>query len=295
MNYLMAILFFVLVLIIGIIPFWLLYVLANFLKFLIHRIFGYRLKVIEDNLRLCFPEIDSAELKRLVKLIYKNLADIFIEGVKAFTMTRRQVVKRHKLLNPELLTPYLAKGQSILGLTGHYTNWEWGSLSASLQINANVVAFYKKLNNPVIDWFIRKSRTKFGTTLAPIHQTSETFEAHISKTTIFLMAADQRTLKKNLPKSYWVNFMGQDTPFLHGPENYAIKYNLPVFYIDIQRVKRGFYEVELSLLVENPSELQPGEITNRYAQKLESIIRKQPENWLWSHRRWKIGRQNLIG
>ena len=82
-----------------------------------------------------------------------------------------------------------------------------------------------------------------------------------------------------------------ETACIHGPEKYAKMYNYPIIFIDIQRVKRGFYEIELSTLVENPIELTNGEITKLYMNKLEEVIRKNPENWLWSHRRWKHKRQ----
>jgi KDO2-lipid IV(A) lauroyltransferase len=287
MNGLMAFLFFLLIVIIGIIPFFLLYGLSNLLKFLLSRLVGYRRTVIVHNLRKVYPDWTNQQVMRMQRLVYKNLADVFLEGIKAFAMTPKQVIRRHKLMNPELLNQYYQEGRSVIGVTAHYCNWEWGSLSASLQTNLNTVALYKRIDNPYIDSFVRKNRSKFGTTLASIKETSETFEKYSNTPTAFLMAADQRTLRSKLDEAYWVNFLGIETPFLHGPEKYSRLYNLPVIYIDVQRKRRGFYEIELSVLTDNPSQLPDGEITRRYANKLEEIIRKQPENWLWSHRRWK--------
>jgi KDO2-lipid IV(A) lauroyltransferase len=221
------------------------------------------------------------------KLVYKNLGDVFLEGIKAFTMTPRQVIRRHRVTNPEVLNQFYHSGRSVIGVTAHYCNWEWGSLSASLQTNFNTIAFYKRIDNSFIDRFVRSNRSKFGTTLVSIAETSKTFEENCGKPTAFLMAADQRTLRSRLHLAYNVNFLGIETPFLHGPEKYARAYNLPVVYIDVQRKSRGFYEIELSVLSDNSNELTEGEITQRYASKLEQIIRNQPENWLWSHRRWK--------
>ena len=82
-------------------------------------------------------------------------------------------------------------------------------------------------------------------------------------------------------------FLNQDTPFLPGPERIARKTNYPVFYFDVDRVKRGYYEITASLLHESPSETADTAITQSYANKLESIIQQKPANWLWSHRRWK--------
>jgi KDO2-lipid IV(A) lauroyltransferase len=134
------------------------------------------------------------------------------------------------------------------------------------------------------------SRTRFGTTLASIKETSLTFETYNNTLTIFLMASDQGMQKHQTERAYWVQFLNRDTPFLHGMEKYARLNNLPVIFTDIQRVKRGYYTIELSILTTNPLELEEGVLTEMYARKLESVILKKPENWLWSHRRWKFQR-----
>ncbi|MFP4556200.1 MAG: lysophospholipid acyltransferase family protein [Bacteroidales bacterium] len=278
------------VFLIGILPFPLLYIFSNLLRIVLHRVIKYRVDIVRDNLTNAFPEKSKSDLIELEKLVYKNLADIFLEGIKSFSLSTKQINKRHRVLNPQILDSYLNNKQDILGVTGHFANWEWGSLSASTQINASVVAFYKKLNNKYIDRFVRKSRAKFGTILASIDKTSKAFEVNIGRKTVFVMAADQNTIRKNLNKSHWFNFFGRSVPFLHGPEKYATLYNLPVVFIDIVRVERGYYEVELSTLAEKPSELPEGEITRRYAQALENRIRRKPEEWLWSHKRWKFAK-----
>lgn len=290
MSFLGAFFFFACVVLIGLLPFPLLWGFSDFIRLIVYRVFGYRKKVVVSNLEGSFPEKSSKEIKRLTNLFYKNLADILLESIKAFTMSRRQIVKRHKIINPEVLEQFYDLGQSVIGVTGHYNNWEWGSLSASLQTKYKVVALYKELNNKIINRFVLWSRTRFGTTLASIKETSITFESRKDEKTVFLMAADQGMQKHHTEWAYWVKFLNRETPFLHGLEKYARLYNLPVIYIDIQRVRRGYYEVELSVLTKNPLELKEGVITEMYVRKLESIIISKPENWLWSHRRFKFSR-----
>lgn len=258
------------------------------MNFLLGRVFGYRRKVMLDNLSKCFPGADEPTLRKMLRSAYRNLTDILIEGIKAFTMTKKQIIRRHRILNPEIAKPYFDKGQSLIGVTGHYGNWEWGSISASLQMDHSINAFYKPLSNKWVDRFVRRSRSKSGTTLVSIYETAAVFERFKNEPAIYLMAADQSPT--NRERSYWVNFLGRDTAFLHGPEKYSRTYNYPVFYIDIRRIKRGFYEIRLSLLAEDPAALPEGELTARYAKKLESVILDDPANWLWSHRRWKMKR-----
>jgi len=290
MDLIGALLFFIAVLFIGLLPFTVLYWFASIIRLLIYRIFGYRKKVVVQNLKGSFPDYNSIEIRRITDRFYKNLTDIFLESIRAFTMTRKQILARHRIINPEVLDPFNKTGQSVIGVTGHYCNWEWGSLSAGLQTGYKAVAFYKPLNNKYIDRFVRWSRSRFGTTLAPIKETSKTFEDLKNTKTMFLMAADQGMPSKFKDKAYWVQFLNRDTAFLHGLEKHARNSNLPIIYTDIQRVKRGFYEIKLTVLTTNPNELPEGAITEMYARKLESIILKKPENWLWSHRRWKLTR-----
>lgn len=286
-----AFFFFIGVLLIGFLPFPILYTFSAFVRLFLYRIIGYRKRIVYKNLEGSFPEDSGIEIKRLVALFYKNLADVFVEGTKAFTITRSQILKRHRIINPEVTEHFHQSGQSIIGVTGHYANWEWGSLSASLQTRYNIVAFYKPLNNKYIDSFVRWSRAKFGTSLASIKETSETFEKFKNIPTIYLMASDQGMPKKFLSKAHWIHFLNRETAFLYGAEKYAHLYNIPVVYIDIQRIKRGYYEVELTTLTDNPSILAKGKITEMFAKKLETIIIKKPEDWLWSHKRWKYSRE----
>lgn len=288
MNILLTFVFILFVFLIGLIPFRVLYIFSDLMYFLMSKVFRYRRKVIYDNLKQSFPELGEKELNKLVVLSYKNLTDIIIEGIKGFSMSRKQIKERHKLMNPELIMPLIESGRSIIGVPTHYGNWEWGSLSPGLFFNQKIIGFYKPLSNKYIDRFMQKNRGRTGTTLASIYKTAKTFELYEGNCTLYIMAADQSP--SNAKRAYWVDFLGRNTAFLHGPEVYARKYNLPVVYVDVQRVKRGYYELYFTILAENPAELEEGIIIERYAKKLESVIRKQPENWLWSHRRWKLSK-----
>ncbi len=286
MDFLLTVILTVFIFLMGLIPFWLLYVISDFLHFVLYRVVGYRRKVVEDNIRSCFPELSEEEQEKLVSLSYKNLADIIVEGVKGFTMSGKQVVTRYKYVNPEFLLPYINTGKSVILLPAHYGNWEWGGLSTPLQIGyKKIIVLYKPLSNHLADRMLRKNRSRTGISMESIYETARLFKTYSSQTSSFFLIADQSP--SNVSKSYWVNFMGRETAFLHGPEQYARQYHLPVIFVDIQRVKRGHYELAFSLISDNPASLPEGEITARYAQKLEEIIRKKPENWLWSHRRWK--------
>lgn len=273
----------------GIIPFRLIYLFSDVLAFLLRKVFKYRLKVVRENISLSDLELEKEQEKELIKKIYSNLSDIIVESIKSFTMSRTSVLKRHKVRNPEIVDPFYAEQKSLILVTGHICNWEWGSLSAGLQTPYHILGFYKKLKNPYIDRILRWSRSRFGTTLASIKETSLSFERQKGIPTLYLMAADQSPTK--LEFAHWVDFLGRDTAFLHGPEKHARNNDYPVIFTDIERVKRGYYEMTLAVVTSKPNEIPEGEITARYASELEKVIRQNPEKWLWSHKRWKHQRR----
>jgi KDO2-lipid IV(A) lauroyltransferase len=199
----------------GLIPFFLLYPLSDLVSFVLNSLIGYRKNVIRDNLTQSFPHLDKKSLRRLEKLSYKNLSDVLLEGIKGFTMTRKQILKRHKVINPEILDSFKAAGRTVITLPTHYGNWEWGSLSPGLYIKGyKIIAFYKPLTNPYADGFVRKNRSRTGTLLASIYKTNATFEELKSEMSAYIMAADQSP--SNAKNAFWVNFLGRETAFRHG-------------------------------------------------------------------------------
>ena len=289
MNFFLTIIFLIFRFFIVIIPFWLLYFFSDILRFFLERVIKYRKLVIKQNLSLCFPDLSGKEINRIVHLSYKNLSDVTMEGIKAFAMTDKQIISRHKILNPEVIEEFFNLNRSVISVPCHYGNWEWGASSPSLQLSKEIYVFYKPLSNIYIDRYIRNIRAKSGSNLVSIYHTAKVFDRNADKVVGYVMAADQSP--SNSRRAYWVDFLDRETAFLHGPEYYARKYDIPIVFINIQRVNRGYYELTCSVIADNPKNTAEGEITTRYAKKLEEAILIKPENWLWSHRRWKLKRE----
>ncbi|MDO9254131.1 MAG: lysophospholipid acyltransferase family protein [Bacteroidales bacterium] len=277
------------IILVGIMPFRVLYVFSDAMFFVIYHVIGYRRNVVLVNLCNSFPEKNAGEIHSLTKKFYQHLCDITLESIKGFTMSPQEIICRHRILNPELADYHFDKGISAISVPGHYNNWEWGSLSPGLQLKYPIVGFYKCMSNSQVDTFVKSHRARFNTRLASLKETSVTFKELSPIPHAYIMASDQSPT--NLKECYWIDFLNQDTAWLHGPEKYARRYNLPVIYVDIQKVKRGFYELKLVLLTEDPSSLPEGEITRLYTQHLEKSILDEPAYWLWSHKRWKHKRE----
>jgi KDO2-lipid IV(A) lauroyltransferase len=286
MDLLLSGVFLFFVFLIGLLPFPMLYILSDLGRFFLRRIVGYRKKVIRSNLKSCFPALSGKELDRIERNVYSNLADVMAEGIKGFSMLPHTVRKRHFILNPEIIEPWLAEGRSVIAMPAHINNFEWGSMSPGLFTKHPIIAFYKPLSNKYINRFLMWSRAKFGTLLASIYETYLVFERNAGTPSVYIMVADQSP--SNPDKSYWINFLGRETAFLHGPEKYARMYNYPVVYVDVKRVRRGYYTLEAIVIADEPATLPDGEVTRRYAKKLEEVILNNPGSWLWSHKRWKL-------
>ncbi len=276
---------------VGWIPFRVLYVISDFVAFVLYRVLRYRRKVVEENLRRAFPEMEEKEWRKRVRASYKNLADVFVEGIKGFTMSDEEYLKRYRVTNNEILDRYRAKKQSAVFLPSHYANWEWGTKATPLYLGyKNVVIIYKPLSNASADRFFKKHRAQKGLIMGSIYETMKLFRKYTPDFSAFILVSDQSP-PPVAKKVYWIQFLGRETAFLRGAELFSRQYGLPVFYSECQRVKRGYYELTLSLITENPAALPDGEVTRRYARMLEKTILKKPEDWLWSHRRWKLKKE----
>lgn len=266
-------------------PFPFLYALSDFLAFVLRYVIKYRYKVIIQNLKNSFPEKSVEDINSLLLPIYRNITDLLVETMKGFTISASTLKKHIKTTNIEVMDEMYNKYNGIIGVLGHYGNWEWAGLLAGLKLKQKTVALYKPLSNKYIDKYIRKNRSRFGIELCPIYITASIFEKYENEKVFYALIADQSP--SNINKAIWVKFLNQDTACLQGPEKYAIKFNMPVVYVNIERVKRGYYNITFIVLTENPRDTSEGEITSLYMNCLEKYINQNPSLWLWSHKRWK--------
>ena len=285
MKYLVAQIAIFLIQLFRLLPFSILHFKSTMTAWILRDLIGYRKKVVSDNLERCFPEQTKKDRAKIGQKFYLNISDILLESLKGLTISKARIETRFKVLNPEVLNRYFEKGESVICLASHYANWEWGIQAVNSQIQHQAISIYKPLSNPYLEKFMLKQRSRLGMKLYSIEDTREAFgQAQIEPVAIIL-AADQSP--SNTLKSIIVDFFGERLGFLHGPEAYASKTHTPVVFFDVQRVKRGYYTLEIQELFTGKEDLKKGEITQKYAEKVEMQIRKGPENWLWSHKRWK--------
>ncbi len=265
-------------------PFSVVYKLSDFTSWLLGSVIKYRKNVVFTQLKKSFPHKSEQEIISIAQLSYKNLADIFLESIKGFSISKEEYMKRYKFVNPELSEKYTQAGVPVIHAAAHYTNWEWGAITYPLWFTSPVYGFYKPLTNPIMEKYGRKMRGIFNMNLIPIKDTSKVILANKNEPSIYVFVADQSTWSDN---AHWVTFLNQDTACPQGVGKYGNMLNCPVIYAEMERVQRGFYEVKLVELLPNNHQKAPEDLTSKYMSHLEKIITSKPENWLWSHKRWK--------
>ncbi len=271
---------------VSLLPFPLLYTLSNFVFFLLYRILGYRKELVMENLRNSFPAKTEAELQLLCRRFYQYLCDLFLEVFKTLTISKKSML-RHCYFDPasrDLLNGFARDGKSIILVMGHWGNWEWAGNTFSSEIGSQLYVIYHPLSNKYMDQLMYKMRTRFSTKLIAMKDTFKEMVARRAEITTTAFIADQTPSPQN---AHWMTFLNQDTPVFLGTERIAKKLNYPIVYAAVRKVKRGYYEINAELLVENPAATADGVITELHTRRLEQDILQQPEIWLWSHRRWK--------
>lgn len=280
----------------SLLPLRVLHVFARITAFLMAHVIRYRRKVVTGNLRKAFPEKNEREIRKMALDFYKHLADVTVETIRLLHIPEKVFLKRCQISDEgmQLLQPYIREQRSIIGLLGHFGNWEWVPAVVSLNMPAHRVApVYRPLKDKVFDDLMLKIRGRYAYELVPKKVVGRTLVRYMRDKRPFIIGliSDQTPAPQT---AYWTSFLSQDTPVVTGPEKLARSTNMPVVFVALRRQRRGHYALHVELITNNPSELEEGEISRRFMSLLEKEIRRSPGDWLWSHKRWKHKRPQPV-
>ncbi|WP_226929858.1 lysophospholipid acyltransferase family protein [Hymenobacter siberiensis] len=270
-------------------PLAVLYVFAEAIYFLLAYVVRYRWRVVTENLRNSFPEKSPAEIERTGKAFYRHFAQVVVEILKLAAISREELARRMRFTNPELMTNHFAENRLVLSLGSHMGNWEWILNGAALEFPGRAAGVYKPLNNLFFETLMRRLRTRFGADAVPMLATLRYLVAHRSEGRTLSLLTDQAAGPEDRP--YWTQFLNQDTSFYTSADRLAVQLDCAVLYVGIRRVRRGYYEVTFTELPDGRAvkEAPVGTfpVTEAFARQLETDMRASPEQYLWTHRRWK--------
>ena len=265
-------------------PLRVLYLFSDFVYILLYKVVGYRKKVVRNNLQLAFPQKSVAERELIEKQFYRNFIDNFIETLKLLSGGSK-FANDHFVVDGSLIAQEFAKGNRLQFQLGHNFNWELGNIAITSHIPYRLIGVYLPVNNDVFEKLMMKIRTVSGNAVLPATNMKNAMLPYRNTQYMLALIADQ--VPGDASKAYWMNFFGRPTPFIRGPERGAAAGNLSVMFGYLSKIKRGHYKLEYELCSSDAASLPKGEITRRYVRFLENVIRKYPDMWLWSHRRWK--------
>ena len=270
------------------------YVISDLLFWLLYAVIGYRRKVVYSNISASFPEKSEEELRKIERGFYHFFCDYMVESVKLMTITPENLKKRMVFKGTEIVDEIVESGQSCALYLGHLCNWEWvSSLPLWLSPKVHCGQIYHPLENKDFDRLFLRSRQRMGAECIAMADTLRKILEYrkAGQPIIVGYISDQVPFWTSI--HHWVNFLNHDTPVLTGTERIVRKVNHAVLFLDIHRVRRGYYEAEIKLITREPQKMGEYEITDTYFKMLEQSIRKAPEFWLWSHNRWKRTREEF--
>jgi KDO2-lipid IV(A) lauroyltransferase len=268
----------------SLLPLRALYLISDFCYFIVYYVAGYRKKVVMQNLIIAFPDKTLKERTRIAKNFYHKFIDSMIETIKLLSAPD-SFFEKHFTGNWEVVEKYYLEGRSVQLHMGHNFNWEWGNVTTVKHLSYKFLGVYMPLGNKTFDRLFKKIRSRSGTVLLSAHKMSAEFLPHRNTQYCLGLVADQSP--GNVQKARWFNFFNRPTAFTMGPAKNAIKNNTVVIFAFISRPKRSYYNVTFSLAEAFPKPGEEIELTQKFVQYLEAVIKENPDMWLWSHRRWK--------
>lgn len=268
----------------SLLPWRVLYLLGDGIYGLVYYVFGYRKQVVMNNLVIAFPEKTEKERVLIAKDFYHNFIDTFIETIKLISITRKGFEKRVQH-NIEVLDGIYPTGQSVVYVSGHFFNWEFANLSLSAFAKIPFVGVYMSVSNKVFDQLMRRMRGKFGSILIAVRDFRNEYPNYKRMQHSIGLVADQNP--GNPANGFWLPFFGKMAPFVKGPERTAKSLNAAIVLVNFYKRRRGHYQVDFEVLTTTPNDYAEGAITRELVHFIEDCVKKNPANYLWSHRRWK--------
>ena len=270
-------------------PLSVLYVVADGLHYLLAYVLRYRGRVVLENLRNSFPDKSEAEIRRISQAFYRHFTQLTVEILKLAVISPTELVRRARWINPELMARALERPHPVITLGSHMGNWEWILGSGALALPGVMAGVYKPFKNPFVEAFMRRVRTRTGAEAVPMLATLRYLVQHRRGGHNISLLTDQAAGPEDRP--YWTTFLHQDTGFYSSAERLAVQFDCAVLYVGIRRLRRGYYEIKFTEMPGGAAvaTAPAGEfpIAEAFARQLERDIQGSPEQYLWTHRRWK--------
>lgn len=245
------------------------------------RLSAKRRFIVRTNLRLCFPELEGAELERRVDAHFRALGAGIFEAMLAWFASDARLAPRGEVIGLEHLDRAMADGTGVLLLTGHFTTLEIGA--RFIAMHRPFHAMYRPLNNALVDFFMHRWRQdKSGLPALPRDDLRTLVRALRGGRAIWY-APDQTLDFRN---STFVPFFGVPTLTLNATSRLAEMGRARVVPFFPERAGNR-YVVRVFPALENFPGPELAADTARISRTIEDGVRLAPDQYFWIHRRFK--------
>ncbi len=269
----------------SLLPLRFLYLLSDLCRFIIFYVVPYRKKLVMAHLALALPEKTVAEREKIAWRFYRNFLDYSMETLKMMSGGKKYLGRHFSIDNPSMYLDLLNQGKRVQLQVAHLFNWEFANNWIPFTTEHPFIVLYMPLSSDPMNRLFLYMRGKTGTTLVPATDARKGMLPFRNESYMLTLLADQAPGSPS--NAYWLNFFGKPADFVRAPERGARAGNMPVIFVKFYKTGRGKYRALLEKASDNPAALPEGELTRLYVSFLERSIREQPENYLWTHNRWK--------
>lgn len=259
---------------------------------LLYPLIKSRRRVAKENLRIAFPDKSDAELNRLVYASFENLIITFTEIFNISNMSEKQIKEYVQFENGEMLQKLYDDGRGLILLSAHYGNWEFMAMAGAYHLNLDMLIPVKLLKNWFVDRIINKNRTACGNKVINMDKAAFEMLKQLKSGKAIALLADQSAHENS---DIYVSMFGKPTLTYKAPAELALKYNIPLTFNYCERQGDGKYIIKSELVKSEDLEFTKegvAELTQRHSNMLEAVLRRNPAQWVWAHKRWKHSPKN---
>lgn len=236
---------------------------------------AYRPRVVAHNLAYAFPDADT---EALAQDFYAGFGEVCVEVLRALSMERSELTARVTFEGAEALAD-----RSALLLMAHHGNMIWATCALACAIDLPVSIVYKLPHVRAMREALVTIAARFGVTLVPVREVRQRLVKNRHRPQVWTVVADQRPGRDRQS----ARLCGRETAFFAGPERLARALRWPVYYLSCERTAPARYVGRIVKLAEPPYGAEGPSILDRYVECLQADIDRAPQDWLWSHDRWR--------
>ncbi len=239
-------------------------------------------KVIKKNLEIFSTNISILKISNISKSMWKNYGMTFIEYI--FLNYFRSQNSHVDIIGEEILANIIKKNKPVIFISGHFANYELMSMEITKQ-NINLATIYRPLNNFFLNPFMEYLRKKYvckNQIKKGINGVREAIDYIKKKHSIALMI-DQRVSEGEM-----INFFDKPALTTTLPAQLALKYDLEIIPVFIERTKYKRFKIEFKNEINVKNFKNKMDLTKKLNEILEKMIVQNPNQWIWTHDRWKL-------